>query len=1204
MKHTGKKNRTVYKLSLVTAIAAGYAGIGSACASVNTTATLTSGTALDVGADWTINGTTGTEPTSSNDALFAPGYPMSGSLTTTLSSNESFGSIDATNANTIVVHGNSNSALTTALTLGGGAGTNGITGASPNDLIYIGSAAYIDIPGGGTGSNGIVAVTLAASGNFDCAGEFFDGNRIMGTGTITKTGTGPLYLNSNNSSWVGNLNISAGSVYLNQNGALGNASNTVNFTGTSTLYIYNTTMNFAPARVFNISSGVTATINSNGYTGNCSNPIIGAGSFAKAGTGILTLNGSSAWQGNTTVTAGTLVVNSSAAWQGNTIVNGGTLTVNGSSAWQGSTTINGGTLAFNVSSGGIPNTPLTLGGGTLNLAAGFATNQIVPQTNLTGGTASTVVVGSFSDPSLSFSMGALNVSAGATIDFTLPATGSITTTTANANYAGGQNTILGGYATANGQTSWSTSAGTGTVAGAIASLSNYDQTFNVAGADVDIVPSTNLNPTITTINSLRFNDSSTAYTVTLPIGFAIATGGILSTPNVGSQFNTIQSGTLTSGNGINLVVIQAATGFLTINSTIVDAPSNSIGLTKLGTGVLILGGTNTFTGSTNIFAGTLELGNALALQYSTVTFNGGQLYFEPGITNFNLGGIAATTATAVSLLDTGSSPVNLIFGGNNQNTVYNCTFTGAGGSLTKIGTGTTYVDGTASNFTGGFNISGGLIEFLVGGAFGANNNAPGTNSVTIYNGGGVWYNGSGAPTTGNFGYGRGFVLGGGLDTFQIGNITNATNVSSSQLNIGQVGNASSGILAGLSGATSTLQKTGLGTLNLEYNSTYNGGTNVAGGTLISNADNSLGDYTIGSNPSYNGSGPLAIIPTQLSATVEFLDPAPAVSSLTNFLNGNASGGTATIVLGAANGGVATTLSIGADNTNTVFSGNISDVSANNSSAVGSIIKAGTAMLTLSGSDTYTGATNVSSGTLALGSAKALPSNTNLSIGSAATVTALSISGGPYALKLNTLSNQGLIDLTTNAMIIHSGTTIASAYNLVAGTYNGGAWSGTTGITSSVAAANSTHLTTIGAIINDSNANTGNSSGTALYTSLDGASTVDGDILFKYTYYGDANLSGAVDGSDYSLIDYGYLNHLTGWYNGDFNYDGAVDGSDYTLIDNAFNSQGTALASELASPDAIATAQMAGSASAVPEPATLGLLAFGAAGLLCRKRRTL
>jgi hypothetical protein len=42
----------------------------------------------------------------------------------------------------------------------------------------------------------------------------------------------------------------------------------------------------------------------------------------------------------------------------------------------------------------------------------------------------------------------------------------------------------------------------------------------------------------------------------------------------------------------------------------------------------------------------------------------------------------------------------------------------------------------------------------------------------------------------------------------------------------------------------------------------------------------------------------------------------------------------------------------------------------------------------------------------------------------------------------------------------------------------------------------------------------------------------------------------------------FYNSLSGWSNGDFNYDGAVDGSDFSLIDNAFN-QETAGAAPLA-----------------------------------------
>jgi hypothetical protein len=96
------------------------------------------------------------------------------------------------------------------------------------------------------------------------------------------------------------------------------------------------------------------------------------------------------------------------------------------------------------------------------------------------------------------------------------------------------------------------------------------------------------------------------------------------------------------------------------------------------------------------------------------------------------------------------------------------------------------------------------------------------------------------------------------------------------------------------------------------------------------------------------------------------------------------------------------------------------------------------------------------------------------------------------------------------------------------------------------------------------------SSTGLST-FDGLTVTGTDVLMKFTYYGDANLDGKVDGSDYSKIDNGYLTHGTGWSNGDFNYDGVVNGSDYTLIDNAFNTQGPAIpAAEIAAVTATVT----------------------------------
>jgi hypothetical protein len=95
--------------------------------------------------------------------------------------------------------------------------------------------------------------------------------------------------------------------------------------------------------------------------------------------------------------------------------------------------------------------------------------------------------------------------------------------------------------------------------------------------------------------------------------------------------------------------------------------------------------------------------------------------------------------------------------------------------------------------------------------------------------------------------------------------------------------------------------------------------------------------------------------------------------------------------------------------------------------------------------------------------------------------------------------------------------------------------------------------------------------------FDGQSVTSTDVLVKYTYYGDANLDGKVDGSDYARIDNGYLTHATGWNNGDFNYDGVINGSDYTLIDNAFNIQGAAI------PSASVASMMASTAQSVSQP---------------------
>jgi hypothetical protein len=184
------------------------------------------------------------------------------------------------------------------------------------------------------------------------------------------------------------------------------------------------------------------------------------------------------------------------------------------------------------------------------------------------------------------------------------------------------------------------------------------------------------------------------------------------------------------------------------------------------------------------------------------------------------------------------------------------------------------------------------------------------------------------------------------------------------------------------------------------------------------------------------------------------------------------------------------------------------------------------------------------------------------------------SGTKKLLQVNGVatSGTGFLDLTNNYMIVHNGNLtslgneISSGLNLGAGYWNG------PGITSSTAAADTTHNTALGMILNSSNAgNTLYGSGAPLGL-FAGASPALTDVLIKYTYFGDTNLNGGVDGTDYSAIDNGYLTHATGWFNGDFNYDNVVNGTDYTLIDNTFNTQGANVQAGIAA--VIATAKPA------------------------------
>jgi autotransporter-associated beta strand protein len=195
----------------------------------------------------------------------------------------------------------------------------------------------------------------------------------------------------------------------------------------------------------------------------------------------------------------------------------------------------------------------------------------------------------------------------------------------------------------------------------------------------------------------------------------------LSGVNTFSGNITISNGTLAIAGSGELgagVYSDAITdnGTLAYNSTaaqtLTGAISGSGGLNLNGSGSLTLGTTNLFGGPTILSGGTLQISNALALQNSTLTYNGGNFVFN-GLTAATLGGLSG--AQNLSLLNNAAAAVALTVSGNNSNTIFSGGMSGSGASLTKAGTGTLTLAGNNS-YTSTTTVSAGTLELSAGGA--------------------------------------------------------------------------------------------------------------------------------------------------------------------------------------------------------------------------------------------------------------------------------------------------------------------------------------------------------------------------------------------------------------------------------------------------------------------------------------------------------
>src|SRR5205814_1903472 len=119
------------------------------------------------------------------------------------------------------------------------------------------------------------------------------------------------------------------------------------------------------------------------------------------------------------------------------------------------------------------------------------------------------------------------------------------------------------------------------------------------------------------------------------------------------------------------------------------------------------------------------------------------------------------------------------------------------------------------------------------------------------------------------------------------------------------------------------------------------------------------------------------------------------------------------------------------------------------------------------------------------------------------------------------------------------------------------WDGASGIVTSQSDAVAPNaLTTVG--VTESSTALGLSSGaTAVWR---GQVVDDTAVLIRYTYNGDANLSGAINGDDYFLIDAGFGSQANIYGNGDFDQNGKINADDYFIIDSNYNKGVTTLSS--------------------------------------------